>query len=145
MRPVIVLMTVILVHFWSVLAAAGSIGSVRTYKPEAVILHDGKERSVDQGAAINSGDVIITRHTGAVGIVFLDGSVLSLGPSTEFMIEEFTFEPDEKDVSFFTRLQKGTATFLSGAIGRISPDSVKFKTPTATLGLRGTKVLVEVR
>jgi hypothetical protein len=145
MRPAIVLTTVVLVHSWSVLAAADSIGSVRTYKPEAVILHKGEERTVDQGASVNSGDVIITRRTGAVGVVFLDGSVLSLGPSTEFVIEEFTFEPDEKDVSFLTRLQKGTATFLSGAIGRISPDSVKCKTPTATLGLRGTKVLIEVQ
>ena len=71
--------------------------------------------------------------------------MLSLGPQTEFVIDQLTFRPAEKDVSFLSRLLHGTATFLSGAIGRISPESVQFKTPTATLGLRGTKVLIKVQ
>ncbi len=121
-----------------------SAGSIKTYQPTAVIARDRTEQSVQIGGPVHAGDTIITGANGAVGIMFQDGSVLSLGPDTEFLIEEFLFEPDVANVSFLTRLSHGTASFLSGAIGRISPSSVKFKTPDAILGLRGTKVLIKV-
>lgn len=126
-------------------AAGMPIGSVKTYQPESVIVHDGIERPAEKGAPVHVGDRIVTDSDGAVGITFIDGSVLSLGPRTEFVLDEFRFNPREKDVSFLSRLQRGTATFLSGAIGRILPESVRFKTPTATLGLRGTKILIKVQ
>lgn len=129
----------------AVLAANQPVGSVKTYQPECVIIHEGIERPAAKGAPVHVGDRIVTDSDGAVGITFVDGSVLSLGPGTEFILDELRFNPREKDVSFFSRLQRGTATFLSGAIGRILPESVKFKTPTATLGLRGTKVLIKVQ
>jgi hypothetical protein len=125
--------------------AGGSVGTVKTFKPESVVIRGGVEQSAEVGTPVEVGDRIVTRSDGAVGITFIDGSVLSLGPGTEFVIDEFNFEPASKDVSFLSRLTRGTATFLSGAIGRIAPGSVKFKTPTATLGLRGTKVLIHVR
>ena len=127
------------------LAASEPIGTVRTYQPEASILRGGVKTPADAGVAVHAGDRLVTRRDGAVGVVFIDGSVLSLGPESEFVIEGFSFHPAEKDVSFLSTIERGTATFLSGAIGRISPEAVKIKTPTATLGLRGTKILVEVR
>ena len=127
------------------LAANKPVGRVKTYQPESVILHQGTERPVEKGTPVHVGDRIVTGPDGAVGITFVDGSVLSLGPGTEFILDELRFNPADKDVSFLSRLQRGTATFLSGAIGRILPQSVKFKTPTATLGLRGTKVLIKVQ
>ena len=126
-------------------AASEPIGIVRTYRPEALIIRSGVETSADAGSAVHAGDRLVTRHDGAIGIVFIDGSVLSLGPVSEYVIDGFSFHPAEKDVSFLATIKRGTATFLSGAIGRISPESVKIKTPTATLGLRGTKVLIEVK
>ena len=39
---------------------------------------------------------------------------------------------------------KGTFSFLSGQIAKLSPDNVKLMTPDATLGIRGTKLLVKV-
>jgi hypothetical protein len=39
---------------------------------------------------------------------------------------------------------KGTAVYLSGIIGKLSPQSVRFETPNATIGIRGTKMLVKV-
>jgi len=125
-------------------AVENPIGTVRTYQPEAVVSHDGKELDAVVGTPIHVGDLIVTRRKGSIGIVFVDGSVLSLGPASEFAIDEFTFRPALKEVSFLSKMKRGTASFLSGAIGRIAPGSVKFKTPTATLGFRGTKVLIAV-
>lgn len=140
---------VLLGMFWqlfssSVLALDLAVGSIKTYRPEAAILRNGVESNANLGAKVYSGDFIKTGTNASLGIMFLDGSVLSLGPETEFEIERFHFEPAVENVSLLTRIQRGTLSFLSGAIGRISPESVKFRTPTATLGLRGTKVLIKV-
>lgn len=125
-------------------AAADAVGNIKTFRPEAVVTHEGVERQMEIGAKIYSGDSILTGSEGSVGIVFIDGSVLSLGANTEFVIEEFLFEPDVANVSLLSRILRGTVSFISGAIGRISPQSVKFETPNATLGFRGTKVLIKV-
>jgi hypothetical protein len=124
--------------------ADGRIGLVKTYEPTALAIRQGVELKLDIGAEIFKGDTIVTDPNGAIGIIFSDGAVLTLGPSGKLIIEDFLFKPDEKKVSFLSQIFKGSVAFLSGAIGRISPGSVQFKTPTATLGLRGTKVLIEV-
>lgn len=124
--------------------AGDRIGLVKTYDPAATAIRGGSEVKLDIGAEIFKGDTIVTDASGAVGIVFSDGSVITLGPSGKITIENFAFQPEQQKISFLSRILKGSVAFISGAIGRISPESVQFKTPTATLGLRGTKILVSV-
>ncbi|MEQ1545024.1 hypothetical protein [Methyloglobulus sp.] len=120
------------------------IGLVKTYEPKASVIRQGAETALGVGAEIFKGDTIVTDSSGAVGIIFNDGAVLTLGPSGKLIVENFLFNPAEAKVSFLSRVIKGSVAFASGAIGRISPGSVQFKTPTATLGLRGTKILIKV-
>jgi hypothetical protein len=131
--------------FASAALADGRIGVVKTYEPKAFVIREGNEIQLSIGSEIFQGDTIMTDSDGAVGIIFKDGAVLTLGPSGKLIIEDFLFQPEVKKVSFLSRVTKGSVAFLSGAIGRISPGSVQFKTPTATLGLRGTKILIEVK
>lgn len=124
--------------------ASGKIGMVKTYQPEASVTRQGVEIKLALGSEIFEGDVLKTDSDGMVGIIFSDGAVLTLGPSGKLVVEEFLFLPDEKKVSFLSHVMSGTVAFVSGAIGRISPGAVQFTTPTATLGLRGTKILIRV-
>jgi hypothetical protein len=124
--------------------AADRIGLVKTYQPVATAIRQGTEIKLNVGTEIFEGDTIVTDSDGAVGIIFTDGAVLTLGPSGSLIVEDFQFKPTEQKISFLSRVIKGSVAFASGAIGRISPGSVQFKTPTATLGLRGTKILIEV-
>jgi hypothetical protein len=39
---------------------------------------------------------------------------------------------------------KGTVAYISGLIGKLSPESVRVETPTASIGIRGTKFVVKV-
>jgi hypothetical protein len=130
--------------FSSTLMAEGRIGLVKTYEPTASVIRQGTETKLATGAEIFTGDTIVTDSSGAVGIIFNDGAMLTLGPSGKLIVENFLFNPAEAKVSFLSRVIKGSVAFASGAIGRISPGSVQFKTPTATLGLRGTKILIKV-
>jgi hypothetical protein len=134
-----------LILFSSLAMAATPIGKVKTYEPTAKLIRQGEENYVFKGAEIYQGDTLITDSDGAVGIIFDDGSVLTLGPSGKMVFENFKFNPAEKQVSFVSKIVKGTVAFLSGTIGKINPGSIQFKTPTATLGLRGTKILIEVK
>jgi len=124
--------------------AKDRIGLVKTYQPIATVIREGTETKLEIGSEIFEGDTIVTDSDGAVGIIFTDGAVLTLGPSGRLIVEDFLFKPAEQNVSFISRVIKGTVAFASGAIGRITPGAVQFKTPTATLGLRGTKILIEV-
>ncbi|ESS73232.1 hypothetical protein MGMO_29c00030 [Methyloglobulus morosus KoM1] len=138
------LFLVALMLFSSIAMATERIGLVKTYQPLATAVRNGAEVKLAEGSDIFEGDTIVTDSDGAVGIIFSDGAVLTLGPSGKLIVEEFLFKPADKNVSFLSRVVKGSVAFVSGAIGRISPGSVKFITPTATLGLRGTKILIEV-
>lgn len=123
---------------------ANRIGLVKTYQPEAYAIRQGVEVKLSVGSEIFEGDVLKTDSDGTVGIIFSDGAVLTLGPDGQLEVEKFLFQPDEKNVSFLSRIMQGTVSFVSGAIARISPGAVQFTTPTATLGLRGTKILIHV-
>jgi len=41
-------------------------------------------------------------------------------------------------------MAKGTLAYLSGAIAKIKPDAVSVKTPTGTIGVRGTHFVLKV-
>ena len=66
------------------------------------------------------------------------------GPNSEMSIESFLFNPADKQLSFITRLIRGTFSFISGQIAKLAPKKVILQTPDATLGVRGTKFLVKV-
>jgi len=70
--------------------------------------------------------------------------LLSLGPNSSLVIEAYLFEPDRRAYSFISRITNGTLQYVSGLIAKLSPGSVEIKTPVATLGLRGTRLLVRV-
>ncbi|MDP2226805.1 MAG: FecR domain-containing protein [Moraxellaceae bacterium] len=138
---------VFLVPAMAVSAQAGTtpIGYIKTLNQNAAIVTDGKKRDVSIGDPVFEGDAIRTSRNGTLGVVFVDGAVMSIGSGSKVTLEQFLFEPDTKNVGFTAVVAAGNMSFISGAIGRISPDSVRITTPTATLGLRGTKILVDVK
>jgi hypothetical protein len=93
---------------------------------------------------LQQGDILITASDGHVGIIFHDGSVLALRENSFLQIKAFEFEPLEENFNFRLQLKKGTALFESGKIGDLAPENFSFEVPEGTIGIRGTKFLVEV-
>ncbi|ESS69172.1 hypothetical protein MGMO_138c00100 [Methyloglobulus morosus KoM1] len=120
------------------------IGLVKTLEPSATIVRKGVEVSLKVGSEIYEGDTILTDSDGTIGITFSDGSMLTAGSSSKVIIDNYLFNLTEKKLTFLSQVLKGSVTFMSGAINKLAPGSVRFKTPTATLGLRGTKIIIEV-
>ena len=95
------------------------------------------------GTTLFMSDKVISDSEASGGIVFKDGTLVTVGSSTEILIRDYVFEPKESRYAFSMYLAKGTAIYSSGKIGKLSPESVKVNTPTATVGVRGTRFIIK--
>ena len=125
-------------------AAEAFVGVVKTLDGDAVITRNGETIAVGTGMEIQRADLVRTDRNGWVGLVFSDDTRISMGPNTELAVDDYLFEPVEKKLSFVLRLIRGTVSFLSGQIAKLSPESVQLVMPAATIGVRGTHVLIKV-
>lgn len=126
------------------LGEASPIGKIKTDKGVVVVIRSGLENIVNTGDTLYQNDIVRTGVDSSVGIMFEDDTMLTLGSESEIVLDEYVFVPQEGELSMVVRMLKGTASYLSGLIGRQSPESVKFHTPDATIGIRGTRFLVKV-
>lgn len=99
--------------------------------------------SADPGMALFVSDRIISGTESSAGIVFKDGTQLTVGPSTDIQVRDYAFEPKQGKYEFFVYLARGAAVYSSGMIARLAPEVVKVATPTATIGVRGTRFIIE--
>ena len=129
-------------------AGEGDIaGIIKSVTGPAYVIRAGGEQPIVAAAdmKLSPGDTVRTDWGGSVGLIFRDDTVVALGPGSEFVIEQFKFRPVEGELTFFARILRGTINFISGQITRLAPDNVRLETPDATLAVRGTQILVEIR
>lgn len=125
-------------------AAADEVARVKTLAGSATITRGKVVIPAARDARLFPGDLLKTGADGSLGVTFRDNTLLSLGANSAVTIKEFQFNPAEGKLSLVTRIIKGTAAYLSGVIAKLSPQSVKFETPVATVGFRGTRFLVSI-
>lgn len=121
------------------------IAIVKTISGDSFAKRDQAMVELKVGNQLQIGDTLITKSNSSIGIIFHDGTVLSLGENSILSIDEFLFKPLENKFNFDINMQKGLASFESGKIGDLSPQSVKFRVPEGTVGIRGTKFYVKVK
>ncbi len=118
---------------------AGTAIDVR--QPADLQTNSGKIR-LRKGAAVSLGDKVTTGRTGQVHLEFTDGTRMVVGPKSSLVIEEYLLASKSKVSRFSVNALGGTFRFISGS----SPKrAYKLRTPTATLGIRGTKFDINVR
>lgn len=96
------------------------------------------------GSTLQVSDRVVTAPGASAAIVFRDGTLLTLGSGADILVRDYVFEPKDNKFAFTLYLAKGSAIYESGKIGKVSPQSVKVETPKATVGVRGTRFLIEV-
>ena len=124
--------------------ASASIATVKTVSGMATVVRQGRTLPATIGLEIWENDTLRTGPNGSMGIAFNDDSFLSLGPRSDLVIDEFVFAPRQGKFSIVLRMLKGTVAYLSGLISKLAPDSAHFETPSASIGIRGTKFVVKV-
>jgi trimeric autotransporter adhesin len=86
-------------------------------------------------------ELVETGPDSALLIVFADGSKLTLGENSECVIDEFVYDPGANTGTQAIKLTKGAFRYVSGALPK---DKVKIETPPATLGIRGTELVIDI-
>jgi hypothetical protein len=89
---------------------------------------------------IRSGDRIRTGPDGHVQLRFTDGALISIQPGSDFRVESYANDA-VRQRSFF-QLMQGQMRAVSGSIGKRDREDWRLKTPTATIGIRGTEFTV---
>ncbi|HWT71715.1 MAG TPA: FecR domain-containing protein [Oxalicibacterium sp.] len=99
---------------------------------------DGAARPLVKGSEVFSGDTVTTGD-GRVQIRFTDGAYMALQPNTVFKVDQYAFngKQDGTEKGSFS-LVKGSLRTITGAIGHVNKQNYEVRTPTATIGIRGT-------
>jgi hypothetical protein len=120
------------------------IGYIMTVEGEATVTSRGQTIDAAVGQAVVLGAVLRTGAQGSMGVTLSDNTVMSFGPNSEFTLDEYEFEPAREELRLSARISRGTLNFISGVIAKLKPEAVELKTPTGTIGVRGTHFLVKV-
>ncbi len=126
--------------------AAANDGHVATLKNVSGNIGIARNETLldaEPGMNLFVSDRITSGADASAGIVFRDGTQLTVGPSTDIQVRDYTFEPKQSKYDFFLYLARGAAIYSSGMIGKLAPEVVKVATPTATIGIRGTRFIIE--
>src|SRR3989454_1259325 len=94
------------------------------------------------GTPVQSGDTIRVGPASNAQIRMTDESIVGLRPGTVFRIDAYEYSGQAEPRSIFSLLKGGFRT-VTGAIGRLHKrERYAVRTPTATIGIRGTHYTV---
>lgn len=104
-----------------------------------IVAPDGRERPAQKGSEINQGESVISAKGATAQLRMLDGGILAIRQDTQMRIDEFRFngQEDGSERSFFS-LVKGGFRSITGTVGKLHKENYRIKTPSATIGIRGT-------
>jgi hypothetical protein len=119
------------------------IGYIKTVNGEAELLNLGAVNPAQVGSPVQIGNVLRTGDNGSIGVTFKDDTVMSIGNNTTLTIEEYLYSPTNNQLKLVANLVKGTLHYISGVIAKLRPDAILVKTPTSTIGVRGTRFVVK--
>jgi hypothetical protein len=103
-------------------------------------------RKLGEGDLVFAGERIRTGAGTVLQIEFTDKSHFTLGPNTEFEVEQFSQAAggSSGEEAFASRVFKGAFRYVSGLIARRKHENVRIYTTVATIGIRGTHFEGEV-
>ncbi|MCZ6745465.1 MAG: FecR domain-containing protein [Alphaproteobacteria bacterium] len=99
-------------------------------------------RNLYIGANVFSRERIETSKSGQAQLLFLDESALTIASGSDVVLDRFIYDPATSAGEIALSLGAGVFRFVGGRISKTR--AVIIKTPSATLGIRGGIVIVEV-
>jgi hypothetical protein len=123
---------------------AEEAGKVKNVTGEVSIIRGNETIVAKPGVKVLTVDQIRTGKDSSVGITLKDNTILSAGPNSLVSIDEFEFDTTTYQGKLDASVKKGTLSVISGKLAKNSPESVKFRTPSTTLGVRGTEFIIDV-
>ena len=124
-------------------AAIGTITEQVNAPPS--IVRKAAVLSAAKGSGVEADDNVRTT-AGKVGITFTDNTRVQINENSKLVIDSFVFDPNAKKSAgkLAMNVALGTVRYTSGKVAHNNPDSVKLRTPTATIAVRGTDFTMTV-
>ncbi len=123
-------------------AQVDHIAIVKTIEGSVDIVRGGAITRAASGDQLFVSDQLKSGAGATAGIVFKDGTLLTVGPSSNIKVRDYAYEPKNEKYAFSLYLDKGSAVYSSGQIGKLAPQVVKVDSPTASVGVRGTRFII---
>ena len=118
------------------------IGHITKLAGTATAIRNGVSIILNQGDNVEKGDVVQSGSNSTLGITFIDGTVFGLSSNARMVLNEMVYDPNGSNNSSLLSLVAGTISFVAGETAKHG--DMKIDTPVATMGIRGTAVLVEI-
>lgn len=123
-------------------AAGQVIGQVMKLTGSATAIRNGVAVELNIGDGVQKGDVIQTGSDSSIGLTLTDGTVFGMTSNARMVLNEMIYDPNGSSNSSLISLVQGTITFVAGQTAKNG--NMRVDTPVATMGIRGTAVLVEI-
>ena len=95
----------------------------------------GLDRVLRVGTDVQADEVITTAADDRAHLVFLDGTTLTVGPSSQMTIDKFVYDPTTQKGELAINATKGVFRIIGGRISKTA--AITVTTPSATMGIRG--------
>lgn len=120
-------------------AAGKPVGQVEFVLGEVQVERAGGVVSLSRGASIYEGDHVQARASGMAHLRMIDRAFVSVRPNSSLRVQRYRVVAlgDGEDAVQLD-LTQGVFRSFTGDLGKRNPGAVKFMTPTATIGIRGT-------
>ena len=120
-------------------ANAIEIGAISELRGNGEVVRQGSTDKLlaEMALDIFSYDDVRTGN-GRIAIEFLDSSVVRLTEHSKIVIDDFVYDPDPNKSKLALNMASGTARVITGRLAGIKKENIFIKTPSATIGIRGT-------
>lgn len=118
-------------------ARADKIGVASVVKNQV----EGRGGALSVGSSVFANERIKTGEASTAQLLFLDKTVLSLGPKAELLLDKYAYNPNRGTGQVVVNAVQGGMRFVTGSQ---NPTNYQIKTPVATLGIRGTVVDLQI-
>ena len=132
MRRLVTSIALLLLALQPAFAASGTALGV---DPAARLEDKAGTKTLVVGTDVFIGDRVVTDAKGLVQIKFSDRTELVVGPRSSLVIEDYLLREDGSGGKFAINALSGTFRFVTGGAPK---DRYIIKTPTGTVGVRGT-------
>ncbi len=116
-------------------AAPVDTGTAVGVNPLASVQFNDTSRTLIVGSDVQVGDTVVTGPAGQVQLLFKDDTRLVVGPHSSLLVEEYLLRRDKSVAKFTVDALSGSFRFITG---KSAKDAYLIKTPTGTIGVRGT-------
>ena len=116
-------------------AGTPEIGDAVAVKNEVTVEAGDVSRKIETGSKVFQDEIVVTKEVSGAEIELLDQTKLAVGPSSRVVLDKFIYDANAAPGAISINMLKGAFRFITGSSNKTA---YEIKTPSASMGVRGT-------